>query len=299
MLNLSQQDECVHKMKRRSEKEERKNVKKKTPNRKPQELLKPLPTLKIHPFLPEVQVAPDLNVLYHDAADLFVEVARRAVLGNGRFTVALSGGPTMPGFFRLLSQEPFRRQIPWKKTFVFWGDERHVPQDSLDSNFKMAWDHLLSRVPLNRNQVYPMTNGAGTAAVAGEKYEKLLKVIWGSKELPSFDLNLMGVGEDGHTASMFPHKGILKEAKRWVVGYIPNTKVGGRVTLTFPVFNASKLTVVLVEGKRKAAIIQKVLEGKSNPALYPVQNLKPKAGRLIFLMDAVAASKTKWDTKGE
>jgi 6-phosphogluconolactonase len=276
-----------------------KNVKKKTPNRKPQELLKPLPTLKKHPFLPEVQVAPDLNVLYHDAADLFVEVARRAVLGNGRFTVALSGGPTMPGFFRLLAQEPFRRQIPWKKTFVFWGDERHVPQDSADSNFKLAWDHLLSRVPVNRNQVYPMTNGAGTAAAAGDKYEKLLKVIWGSKELPSFDLNLMGVGEDGHTASMFPRKSVLKESQHWVVGYVPNAQTGGRVTLTFPVLNASKLTVLLVEGKRKSAIIRKVLEGKPNPELYPVQFLKPKAGRLILLMDAVAASQTKWDTKGE
>jgi 6-phosphogluconolactonase len=91
----------------------------------------------------------------------------------------------------------------------------------------------------------------------------------------------------------------LKEAKRWVVGYVPNAKAGGRVTLTFPVFNASKLTVVLVQGLHKAAIIQKVLEGKPNPTLYPIQNLKPKAGRLIFMMDAAAASKTKWDSKGE
>jgi 6-phosphogluconolactonase len=255
--------------------------------------------LKTLPFLPEVQVSPDLNVLYHDAADLFVEVARRAVLGTGRFTVALSGGPTVPGFFRLLATEPFRSQVPWKKTYFFWGDERHVPQDSAESNFKLAWDHLLSRVPVKRNQVYPMTNGAGSAATAGEKYEKLLKAIWGSKAFPSFDFNLMGVGEDGHTASLFPKKPALKEAKHWVLGYVPNVKVGGRVTLTFPVFNASKLTVVLIEGNRKAAIIQKVLEGKPNPVLYPIQHLRPQAGRLMFLMDAMAASKTKWDLKGE
>jgi len=274
-------------------------LKKKVSVAKAKESLKRLPAAKVPPFLPEVQVAPDLNVLYHDMADLFVEVARRSVLGTGRFTVALSGGETVPGFFRLLAQEPFRRQIPWKKTFLFWGDERHVPQDSPESNFKLAWDHLLSRVPIDRRQVYPMTNGSGSVVSAGEKYEKLLKVIWGSKELPVFDLNLMGLGMDGHTASLFPKKAALKESKRWAIGYVPSAQVGPRVTLTFPVFNASRLTVVLVEGARKAAIVGKVLEGKTNPARFPIQHLRPKSGRLIFMMDAAAAAKTRYDSKGE
>lgn len=274
-------------------------MKKKANSKSKAPVLRKLPAPKARAFLPEVKVAPDLNVLFHDAADLFVEVARRSVLGTGRFTVALSGGPTVPGFFRLLAQEPFRRQIPWKKTFIFWGDERHVPQDSPDSNFKLAWDHLLSRVPVSRHQVYPMTNGSGTAAAAGEKYEKLLKVIWGSRELPSLDFNLMGVGPDGHTASLFPGKKELRETKRWAVGYVPNAQAGGRVTLTFPVFNAAKLTVLLVEGSRKADIARQVLEGKPQPEKYPVQYLRPKAGRLIFMMDSVAAAKTKWDTQEE
>jgi 6-phosphogluconolactonase len=197
-----------------------------------------------------------------------------------------------------LAEEPFRRQIPWKKTFIFWGDDRHVPQDSAESNFKTAWDHLLSRVPLLRSQAYPVTNGAGTPERGAEKYEKLMKAIWGSRQMPAFDFNLMGVGIDGHTAGLFPKHAALKEKKKWVVGLTGVDKMG-RVSLTFPVFNAAKLTVVLAEGSAKAGMLQKVLEGKSDPPKYPVQHLRPTAGRLIFMLDAAAASKTKWDALKE
>ncbi len=260
---------------------------------------KRLPPQKAPPFRPEVHVAPDLNVLFHDVADLFVEVARRSVLESDRFTVALSGGQTVKGFYRLLAQEPFRRQVPWKKTFLFWGDERHVPQDSLDSNFKLAWDHFLSKVPIPRDQVYPMTNGAGKVEAAGEKYEKLLKAIWGSKQVPRFDFNLLGVGTDGHTASLFPGKPVLGETKRWAVGYPVDEARGGRVTLTLPLLNAARMTVVLAEGAVKARILRDVLEGKSQPPKYPVQYLRPTAGRLIFMLDATAAALTKWDSTRE
>jgi 6-phosphogluconolactonase len=260
---------------------------------------KRLPVSQAPPFQPEVHVAPDLNVLYHDVADLFVEVARRSVLGSQRFTVALSGGNSVAGLFRLLTQEPFRRQIPWKKTYIFWGDERHVPQDSSNSNFKLAWDHLLSRVPIPRDHIYPMTNGAGPVKRAAEKYEKLLKVLWGSRTIPSIDFNLMGVGLDGHTAGLFPRQKALREEKKWVVGYRVDAKTGNRVTLTFPAFNVSKLTVVLAEGAAKAAILKKVLEGKPDPMRYPVQFLRPKAGRLIFMLDAAAAARSHWDSRGE
>lgn len=272
--------------------------KKKTAPRSPA-LPKRLPKLASPAFRPEVHVAPDLNLLYHDAADLFVEVARRAVLGAGRFTVGLCGGTTVPGFFRLLAQEPFRRQVPWKKTYVFWGDERHVPQDSVESNFKLAWDHLLSRVALPRDHVYPITNGSETVERAAEKYEKLLKAIWGSRQIPALDFNLMGVGVDGHTAGLFPGKPVLREKKKWVVGYAPVKSGRGRVSLTFPVFNAAQLTVVMAEGSRKAAVLKSVLEGKSTPPRYPAQYLRPAAGRLIFMLDSAAAALTKWDSTRE
>jgi 6-phosphogluconolactonase len=273
--------------------------KKKKPAPRKSRTPKRFPKPSASAFKPEVHVAPDLNLLYHDAADLFVEVARRAVLGSGRFTVGLCGGTTVPGFFRLLAEEPFRRQVPWKKTYVFWGDERHVPQDSTESNFKLAWDHLLSRVPLPRDHVYPITNGSGTVERAAEKYEKLLKAIWGSRQMPTFDFNLMGVGADGHTAGLFPGKPVLKEKKKWAVGYTPLNGGLERVSLTFPVFNASKLTVVMAQGPAKAAILKDVLEGKSNPPRYPVQYLRPTAGRLIFMLDSAAAAMTKWDSTRE
>jgi 6-phosphogluconolactonase len=260
---------------------------------------KRLPAPKGPPFRPEVHVAPDLNVLTHDAADLFVEVARRSLLESNRFTVCLSGGTAARGLFRLLCQEPFRSQVPWKKTFLFWGDERHVPQDSPESHFKTAWDWFLSKVPVPRGQVYPMTNGSGPVDRAAEKYEKLLKAIWGSKDVPRFDFNLMGMGEEGRTAGLFPGAKALGERKRWAVGYKVDASWGERVSLTFPVFNAAKMTVVLIEGAVKARMLKDVLEGRSEPPRYPVQHLRPRTGRLIFMLDANAAALTKWDSTKE
>lgn len=244
------------------------------------------------PFAPEVRVSPDLNLFYHDAADLFLSEARKSVYATGRFTVALSGGSTPREFFALLSREPFRSEVSWEKTLVLWGDERHVPRDHPDSNFRLAWDHLLSRVPVPRDNLYPMSDGKGSVARAAAAYEKTLKSLFGSSGPPRLDFNLMGLGTDGHTASLFPGKRQILERRRWVVGYRVDSARGERISLTFPVFNRAELTVVLVEGEKKADILRRVLEGPSDPPRYPVQRLRPEpGGRLLFLLDSPAASK--------
>lgn len=241
-------------------------------------------------FSPELHIAPDENTLYHDVADLFVKAARAAVAERGRFMCALSGGDGPVGLFRVLSAEPYRSEVPWDRTFVFWGDERHVPLDHPDSNYKMGLDLLLSKVPVPPAHLFPMTKGSGTPAKAAAEYEKTLKRLFGGKGLPSLDFNLMGVGPDGHTASLFPGKPQLKEKRKWVVGYRVDAERKDRVTLTFPVLNASRLTLVLVPGGKKASILRTVLEGMPDPRRYPVQNLKGTPGRrLLFALDGRAA----------
>jgi 6-phosphogluconolactonase len=241
-------------------------------------------------FKPEVHVAPDLNALYHDLADLFVRTAREAVEKRGRFMVALSGGESPTGLFRLLAGEPFRSEVPWGRTFVFWWDERHVPLDHPDSNYKMALDLLLSRVGVSPSRLFPMTDGVLPPEKAAYSYEKTLKSLFGSRGLPAFDFNLMGMGPDGHTASLFPKRAQLKERKKWVVGYWVDAERKSRVTLTFPVLNASRLTVVLIEGPKKANLLRTVMEAKPDPEKYPIQYLStPPGGRLLFALDNRAA----------
>lgn len=253
-------------------------------------------------FSPELHVAADANTLNHDVADLFVKSAREAVEKRGRFMVALSGGEGPVGFLRLLAEEPYRSDVPWDRTYVFWGDDRHVPLDHPDSNYKLCVDLLLSKAKVPPGRIFPMTDASKPAAKAAAEYETTLKRVFGSKGLPVLDFNLMGLGPDGHTASLFPNRPQLKEKRRWVVGYHVDAERKDRVTLTFPVLNASRLTVVLVPGNKKARILKDVLEGEFQPSKYPIQNLKAApGGRLLFALDAAAAVllSSKTQTLGE
>lgn len=241
-------------------------------------------------FFPEMKIFPDAETLVQEAAPLFMQTARDAVNARGRFVTALSGGTTPKGLFQQLTEEPYRSLIPWDKCFFFWVDERHVPFDHPDSNYRMTQEFLLSKVPIPKENVFPMTNGSLPVDKAANAYEIKLRKFFGGDAFPRFDLSLMGMGDDGHTASLFPRVEQLNEMEKWVVGYYVDDAKKDRVSLTFPVLNASRELLALVSGDKKAKMLKEVLEGPKDPPRYPIQYLRPVDGKLIFLMDAPAAA---------
>jgi 6-phosphogluconolactonase len=224
-----------------------------------------------------------------EAAHQVMQAAREAADQRGRFVAALSGGTTPKGLFQQLSEEPYRSLVPWDKTFLFWVDERHVPLDQETSNYRMTREHLLSKVPIPSENVFPATDGSRPVEQAASAYEIKLRKFFGGSAVPRFDFTLMGMGDDGHTASLFPGAPQVEESEKWVVGYFVDPSKKERVSLTFPVLNASRFLMVLVEGGKKAAMLKEVLEGPSDPPRYPVQRLRPRDGRLLFEVDAAAA----------
>ncbi len=249
--------------------------------------------LKIPHFSPEIQIHSTPEILVEETAHLFMQIARAAVQERGRFVVALSGGSTPRGLFQHLAEEPYFSLIPWNKIFVFWVDERHVSFTDATSNYRMTQETLLSKVSIPKEQVFPMTNGYLPVEKAASAYEMKLRRFFGGDSLPCFDLTLMGMGEDGHTASLFPGMPQVNEQDKWVVGYFVDPEKKERVSLTFPVLNHSRLLVVLAEGSKKASRLKEVLEGPSDPPRYPIQYLRPAQGRLVFSIDASAAFKLK------
>jgi 6-phosphogluconolactonase len=249
------------------------------------------PKSKAPVFRPEIKIYPSAQLLYEETAPIVMMAAREAADTRGRFILALSGGTTPKGLFQQLAQEPYLNLIPWSKTFIFWADERHVALDHADSNYRMAQECFLSKVPIPKANLFPATNGGMPVDKAASLYEGKMKRFFGSAVgLPRIDLCLLGMGADGHTASLFPGVQQLTEQKRWAVGYFVDKEKKERVTLTLPVINASRQILVLVEGDKKAARVKDVLEGPSDPPRYPIQYLRPPNGGLVFAMDAAAAS---------
>jgi 6-phosphogluconolactonase len=241
-------------------------------------------------FAPEKIIYATPETLSQETAHRFMQSAREAVNSRGRFVAALSGGTTPRGIFQQLAEEPYLSLVPWAKTFLFWVDERNVPPTHETSNYRMAKEYLLSKVPIPPENVFPVPIGSTGVEQNAFQYEKKLKKFFENSDLPRFDMSLMGMGEDGHTASLFPGMVQLNEREKWVVGYYVDEARKERISLTFPILNASRVLLVLVEGAKKAAIVKEVLEGPSDPPRYPIQYLRPTQGSLLFLMDAFAAS---------
>jgi 6-phosphogluconolactonase len=230
--------------------------------------------------------------LFEEAAPIVMMRARAAVDIRGRFVIAISGGSTPKGLFQQLREEPVLNLMPWDKTFVFWVDERHVPLDHPDSNYRMAQENLLSKVPIPKENIFPMTKGTLPVDQAASSYEnKILRFFGTETKIPRFDLVLLGMGEDGHTASLFPGVQYLNETDKWVVGYAVDAARKERVTLTFPVLNAARMVMALVEGEKKADRVKEVLEGPKDPPKYPIQYVRPTDGHFDFLLDASAGKK--------
>lgn len=240
---------------------------------------------------PEVRVFPNLNVFYHEIADLVLAEARKSLYATGRFLWVLCGGSTPKPLYALLAQDPYAKEMPWEKTLVFFGDERNVSPGDPASNFGMVQRVLFSKVPIPPDNLYPMTDGKKTAEQAAEEYEKKLRRLFPDCAYPRFDLVLLGLGEDGHTASLFPGTSVLEEKERWAKGLTVDEKRGERITLTAPVLSRGERIVVLAEGERKRSIVRQVLHEKSRETTYPIEMvLRQAEGKVVFFLDAAAAS---------
>ena len=235
-----------------------------------------------------IRVCPDQESLSRAAAELFAEEARHAVQSRGRFSVALAGGETPRRTYEILAQSPFRELVPWRETHIFWGDERCVAVDDPRSNARMARLALLDQVPVPATQIHPMACDRSLLEAAGE-YETLLSEFFAATS-PRFDLVFLGLGEDGHTASLFPGAATLQELQRRVVEHISPGEGLHRLTLTVPAINGAALVVFMVSGSGKAPILRDVLEGAPETAFLPARLIKPTEGRLLWLVDRDAAS---------
>lgn len=239
----------------------------------------------------EIRVSTTPQELFAAAAEEIVRRANQAVSARGRFTIALSGGSTPKSLFNLLATNA-RTTLPWDKMFFFWGDERHVPPTHADSNYRMANDAMLSKVPVPAGNIFRFPAENPDAAAVADAYEKTLRKFFqlGPEALPHFDLILLGLGPDGHTASLFPGSTALQEKTRLVVANWVEKMQTHRLTLTLPVLNAAHCVAFLISGTDKAAILRSVLEENVSGEQYPAKLVQPKDGKLIWFLDRAAAS---------
>jgi 6-phosphogluconolactonase len=234
------------------------------------------------------------QALVQAAAERFVSSAAAALRASGRFAVALSGGSTPTSLYALLAKHAYATRIDWSRVQVFWGDERCVPPASLMSNYRMAREALLDHVPVPHENVHRI-RGEDAAAAAAAAYERELRDVFRTPQgapMPRgrFDLVLLGLGGDGHTASLFPGQAAVSETERWVVAeYVPKVSMW-RVTLTPVLINAAAEVVFLVSGREKAATLRRVLDGPYQPGALPAQAIAPRGGQLRWLVDAAAAA---------
>ncbi len=241
-----------------------------------------------------IRIFPDAEAVSHAAAEEFVRVAREAVSARGRFTVTLSGGTTPQRLFQLLAAPPFRDEVDWSKVEVFWGDERSVPPDHKDSNYRMAREAMLDRLPtLPAAHVHRLEADRADRDAAAREYEALIARGFGVPfpgTPPAFDLVLLGMGPDGHTASLFPDTTALSEKTRWVVvNYVPKFATD-RLTLTVPILNRAREVLFLVAGTDKTIPLAEVLEGPPDTNRLPSQLIRPE-GRLVWFVDRAASSR--------
>lgn len=237
---------------------------------------------------PERVTVPDPQDLAREAAQRFTSLAREAAASRGRFSVALSGGSTPGALYRLLAREPYQGQIPWEQVHLFWGDERCVPPNDPGSNFRLASDLLIDQVPIPTANIHRVRGELEPDAAARSYEQDLDDYFCGPRT--RFDLVLLGVGGDGHTASLFPGSPSLRETGRLALAVEAHygDRPSSRVTLTLPAINSSRHIWFLVTGGSKASIVQAVLEGEGGD--LPAQQICPTAGVLTWLLDAGAAS---------
>ena len=238
----------------------------------------------------DIVVFPDTEKLTYAAADYVVKVAQWSIASHGRFTFALSGGTTPKKLYGLLATEPYRSQIAWEKVAIFWSDERCVPPDDAESNYHLAQEVMLSQLTLSPTQIHRMPADEADRDAAAEKYSLEMQRVFG-ETLPRFDLIQLGMGPEGHTASLFPHQPSLHEQQRLVIPVTVPKPPPPRLTFTPPVLNAAQHVLFLVTGSEKADAVQAVLEGNYQPDEYPAQIVQPSQGDITWMLDEAAAAK--------
>ena len=245
----------------------------------------------------ELRVFPDLPTVSRFAADLFSRIARESVAERGTFLAALSGGGTPLALYRLLALPPFRDELPWEAMHFFWGDERCVPPDDPQSNYRQAWDAWLSQVPLPAENIHRAKGELGPTTAAEDYLRQLREfaapgastALSVDLDYPRFDLVLLGLGADGHTASLFPGSQVTADSPALAVTANYQGRPADRVTLTPRVFNFARNVFFLVVGEEKAAALAATLEGRRDLVTYPAQRIEPAQGKVWWLVDVSAA----------
>lgn len=234
----------------------------------------------------EIQIFPDPRSLAEAAAHLFVRVSRSSAQKFGKFLVALAGGSTPMLTYQLLAENPIRDQVDWSKTHLFWGDERCVPPEHPDSNYKMVFETLIRAIPIAPSNISRM-QGELNPSIAARQYEQVLRTSLGTDR--RLDLLILGMGTDGHTASLFPETSAINVSERWVTeNYVPKLS-SWRLTLTASFINKAHNILFLISGSNKAEALYKVLKGDPKPEQYPSQLIKPIDGSVYFYIDQEAA----------
>lgn len=240
----------------------------------------------------DIQIVANADALYRIAAAEVLSSAEAAVREQASFTLVLSGGSTPKSLYSLLADDAsWRARVPWEKTHVFWGDERHVPPDHPDSNYRMAHEAMLSKVPVPAANIHRIKSEYTSAEQAAQDYEHTLRAFFylTAGQYPCFDLVFLGLGPDAHTASLFPGAQALHEQQRLVVATWVGKFYTERITMTAPVLSNAKRIVFLVSGEEKALPLKAVLEGRAEPSQLPAQLIQPRHGRLLWLVDQAAA----------
>lgn len=240
--------------------------------------------------MPDVRVYPTPEALALAAAERFVALAGAAIAEHGRFCAALSGGETPRATYACLAQPELAARVEWPRVYLFWSDERGVPPDHPESNYGLARAAWLEHVPIPAANVCRVCGEHGATQAAAE-YEARLRTFFAGEPRPRLDLVLLGLGEDGHTASLFPGSLALQERDHWVAAVSAPKPPPERVTLTLPAINAAAHILFLVSGAGKADILRQVLQGSRQPEALPAERVAPTAGDLCWLVDAAAASR--------
>ncbi len=240
---------------------------------------------------PDIRKLTTPQELFEAAAEEVVRAANQAVAQRGRFTIALSGGSTPKNLYTLLATNA-RTSLPWDRIYFFWSDERHVPPADPESNYRMAEEAMLSKIPVAASNVFRVPTENPDAAAAAEAYEQTLRKFFAVEagQVPRFDLILLGMGPDGHTASLFPETAALREKSRLVVANWVEKLKTSRITFTLPLLNAARGVAFLVSGTDKASALHEVLEANAPGEQYPAKLVQPGEGKLIWFLDRAAAS---------
>jgi 6-phosphogluconolactonase len=239
-----------------------------------------------------VEVLSDLEALSHRAASIFVNASRNSIATKKGFVVAISGGSTPRRLYALLGSEAYRDQVDWQHVHFFWADERCVPKEDEGSNFRTAFDTLLSKVALPDKNIHRIKGEEAPDQAAGD-YEEEIRRFFGGSGWPGFDLIILGVGEDGHTASLFPGSKSLEETARFAIPVYLKEPGKNRITLTLPVLNHADQILFLVAGPSKAAVLSEIFGEKEKRKLLPAGLINLLRGNMIWLMDQEAAGKLK------